>query len=167
MQSYLFLTLLLWVSAALQTSWPFWLRIAGQPPNLLIAVVACTGLLRGAVDGCLAGLIAAVLLAGAAHVPLGGLSAGFILVGAGAGLLRGTLFGERASVAIFVSVAGVVVSELVRMVFLPPLEFLVWFRALGAAMLLTALVSPLVFWAARGTRRREPGFEVAPTWRRA
>lgn len=167
MQSYLFLTLLLWVSAALQTSWPLWLRVAGQPPNLLVAVVACTGLLRGATDGCLAGLLAAVLLAGAAHVPLGGLSAGLILVGTGAGLLRGTLFGERASVAVFVSVAGLVVSEVVRMVFLPPLEFLVWLRALGAGMVLTAIVSPGVFWAVRGTRRREPGLDAVPDWRRA
>jgi hypothetical protein len=167
MQGYLLIAVLLWVSTALETAWPLWLRAAYQPPHLVVAVVACTGLLRGAVDGCFAGLLGAVLLAGAGHIPLGGLSAGLILVGAGAGMLRGTLFAERATVAILVSVAGLVVSEVVRMIFLPPLEFAVWLRALGASVVLTALISPLAFWSVLLTRRREPGLESVPPWRQA
>ena len=86
---------LLLVCVALQGAWPPWLRICGQPPNMVVAAVACIGLVKGARDGCLAGLVSAVLVAGAEQTPLGGLCVGFMVVGAGAGLLRGSLFAEH------------------------------------------------------------------------
>ncbi len=153
--AYLAITVLLCLSTALQGSWPFWLQVGGQPPNLLVAAVACIGLVRGAVDGCLAGLIAGVLLAGAGHLPLGGLLLGLMVVGAGAGFLRGSLFAERVSVAILIAAAGVVISEFLRMICTPPPEFLVWVRSTLASAVFTALAAPAVFWLSRLTRPKE------------
>lgn len=156
MQAHLITLLLLWVSVALQGAWPVWLRIGGQGPQLVVAVIVCIGLVRGAVHGCLAGLVGAVLLAGAGHIPLGGLFAGFMLVGALAGFLRGSVFAERATVAVLMAAVGVLLSELVRLIFQPPPEFLVWLRATMCAALFTALLAPAVLWAVKLARPAEP-----------
>lgn len=156
MQAYLITLLLLWISTALQGAWPVWLRIGGQGPQLVVAVIVCIGLVRGAVHGCLAGLLGAVFLAGAGHVPLGGLFAGLMLVGSLAGFLRGTVFVERATVAMLMAAVGVIISELVRLVFQPPPEFLVWLRVTLYAALFTAVLAPAVLWAAKLTRPAEP-----------
>ena len=156
MQGHFITILLLLVSVALQGAWPVWLRIGGQPPNLLVAVVTCTGLLRGAADGCLAGLIAAVLLGASARIPLGGLFVGFMLVGAAAGFLRGSLFAERLQVAILMAALGVVGWEFVRMVFVPPPEFVIWLGGTISSALFTALAVPVVFWATKFARPKEP-----------
>ena len=156
MLSYLLSIFFLWVGTAIQFTWPVWLRVFDQPPHLLLALVACTGLVRGAVDGCLAGLVAGVLLAGAAQLPMGGLLLGFMVVGAGAGLLRGTLFSERVMVAILVSSVGVVIWEILRVILQPPAVWATWFSGMLGSIILTALVAPLAFWLMRLTKPREP-----------
>ncbi|MEN6345844.1 MAG: hypothetical protein ABFE16_11125 [Armatimonadia bacterium] len=155
MQPYVIGILLIWVSTALQAAWPVWLRIGGQAPNVLVAVVACIGLVRGAYDGCLAGLVAALLLGGTCHLPYGGLFVGFMLVGAGAGTLRGSLFAERTLIAVLIATCGALVFGLVRMVFAPPLEFVPAVGGIFASALLTAILAPVVFWLTCLTRRRE------------
>lgn len=156
MQAYLISLLLLWVSVALQGAWPVWLRIGEQGPQLVVAVIVCIGLVRGAVQGCLAGLVGAVLVAGAGHIPLGGLFAGYMLVGALAGFLRGSLFAERAMVAVLMAAVGVILSEFVRLIFQPPPEFFVWLRATLHASLFTAVFAPVTLWAAKFARPPEP-----------
>lgn len=155
MQSYLTGFALLWVSVALQGAWPFWLRVGGQPPNLVVAAVACLGLVRGPTEGCLAGLVAAVLVAGAAHAPIGGLLVAFMAVGALAGLLRGSLFAERVPVAMLVAVIAVVIASFLQMVFVPPPGFVVWLSGTVVSALYTVLVVPPIYWLARLTRPRD------------
>jgi len=155
MQSALIGFLLLLVSTALQSAWPPWLCIGGQPPNLLLAAVVCVGLVRGALDGGLAGLVAAVLLGGSTHTPLGGLFAGYMVVGTVAGLLRGSVFAERMLVAVLISFVGVLVFETLRMIFVPPNELSVALRAMFWSALFTALAAPLMFAVARLIRVRE------------
>ena len=146
---------MLLVCVALQGAWPPWLRICGQPPNMVVAAVACIGLVKGARDGCLAGLVSAVLVAGAEQAPLGGLCVGFMVVGAGAGLLRGSLFAERLVVAVLVAFAGVVVSSVLRAIFMPPPEFFVWTKGVASSCLLTVVMTPPVFWMLRLARERQ------------
>ena len=155
MRSYIIGFVLLLGCASLEDAWPFWLRIGGGPPFLVVAAVACIGLVRGAVDGCLAGLVGALLLGGATHTPLGGLFLGFMAVGTLAGLLRGTLFAERLPVAVLIAALGVTVASIVRMIFVPPPEFLPWTKATLGAVVLTAHAAPLVFWLARFTKPPE------------
>jgi len=155
MQAYLVGLLLLWLSSAFYGAWPAWLRISDQAPELVLASVACLGLIRGAAAGCAAGLVGAVLIAGAGHVPLGGLSIGLMLVGAGAGMLRGSLFSERMFVAVLCATLGVAVADLVRLIVTPPPGFVVWLRDTGAAMLLTAIFTPGIFAFARLARERD------------
>ncbi len=157
MQRYILSFVLLVFSAALQGAWPPWLRLCGQPPDLVLATVVCIGLSRGATEGCLAGLIAATLWAGVSHTPIGGLCVGFMVVGACAGFLRGTLLADRVEVALAVSAIAVVVSGFLRMIFVPPAVFLVWFQGLMSAALLTAIAAPLVLWLTRLTRISDPG----------
>lgn len=155
MQSALIGFILLLVSTALQSAWPPWLCIGGQPPNLLLAAVVCIGLVRGAFDGGLAGLGAALLLGGSSHAPLGGLFAGYMAVGTIAGLLRGSIFAERVLVAMLISFVGVLVFETLRMIFVPPYELAVTLRAMFSSALFTALAAPVMFGAARLIRARE------------
>lgn len=156
MRTYLGGFALLVACTALQGAWPMWLRIGGQPPGLVVSAVACIGLVTGAVHGCLAGLVGAILLAGATHVPVGGPFVALMLIGAGAGLLRGTLFAERLLVAVLIATLGAIAAGFVRLVFLPPPEFLVWLRGTFASALLTIIATPPVFWLARLTRAGEP-----------
>lgn len=155
MQSALIGFIILLLSTALQSAWPTWLRIGEQPPNLLLAAVMCIGLVRGAFDGSLAGLVAALLLGGSSHTPVGGLFAGYMVVGAIAGLLRGSIFAERVLVAMLISCVGVLVFETLRMFFMPPYELAVTLRAMFWSALFTALSAPVMFWAARLIRSRE------------
>jgi len=160
MQPYLVGFLLLLLFVALQGAWPSWLRIAEQPPGLVVAMVVCIGLARGATDGCLAGLVAAILHSGADHIPMGGLFVGLMAVGGCAGFLRGSLLSERLEVAVLVAAVAVVLSGALRMIFVPPPEFVVWLKALMASALYTALLAPLPFWLAKFTRTSE---HISPT----
>lgn len=156
MYAYILTFLILVLTTALQGAWPTWLRIAAQPPDLIVAAVVCIGLRRGATEGCLAGLVAAVLYGAAAHVWMGGLVVAFMLIGAGAGSLRGTLLSERVEVAILAAAIAVIVAAFVRMVFVPPGAFLVWLKGTGAAAFYTALAAPAIFWITGLVEPREP-----------
>lgn len=156
MQPYLISILLLIFSAALQGAWPAWLRIGGQAPELVVAAVACIGLSRGAFEGCLAGLIAAVLQGASAHTPLGGLFASFMVVGACTGFLRGSLLSERTEVALGASAGAVLLAGFIRLVFMPPEVFLLWLKGVFQAAIFTVIITPPVFWITRLMHRREP-----------
>ena len=156
MQPYLVSILVLILSAALQGAWPAWLRIGGQAPELVVAAVACIGLSRGAFEGCLAGLIAAVLYGASAHTPLGGLFAAYMVVGACAGFLRGSLLADRTEVALGAAAVSVLLAGLIRLVFMPPEVFLLWLKGILQAALFTVIITPPIFWITRLMHRREP-----------
>ena len=155
MRFYLLALAIILLCVCFQDAWPYWLRLAGQSPALVVAVIACLGLLRGAADGCLAGLVGALLLAGSGHVALGGLSLSYMALGASAGLLRGTLFAERLLVAVLIAAVGVIATNILQMLFVPPREFVVWLGDTLASAAFTALVTPLLFWLARLTKPPE------------
>lgn len=152
MRAYVIGFLILLACVALQDAWPPWLRIAAEPPAFVVAAVACLGLVRGPVDGCLAGLVGAELLAGAQGLPMGGLFLGLMTVGTLSGFLRGTLFAERPLVAVLITTVGVLATNLLRIVFAPPGEFVVWMRDTFVSALYTVLAAYPIFWLARLTR---------------
>lgn len=155
MRPFIVAFVLLWLGSAFYGAWPPWLRIAGQAPDFVLATVACLGLYRGAVAGCGAGLAGALFIAGAGHVPMGGLSLGLMLVGTGAGLLRGSLFSERIFVAVVCAILGVAVAGLIRLVVIPPPGLMVWLRDTAATMLLTGIATPPIFALARLAREQD------------
>jgi cell shape-determining protein MreD len=112
--------ILLVLITAIERTWPGWLLVYSQGPNLVIASVIAIGLCAGPVAGCFGGLIGGLLLGSVEGSWLGGVFVGYMTLGLAVGLMRGTLLAERAPVAALVTLAAVPLVEVIRLIFAAP-----------------------------------------------
>lgn len=137
--------ILLVLLTALERTWPGWLLVYSQGPNLVIASVIAVGLCTGPVAGCFAGLIGGLLLGSTEGAWLGGVFVGYMLLGLTVGLLRGALLAERAPVAALVTLAAVPLVELIRLIFAAPPSPGPWVVETALSAPYSALVAMPIF----------------------
>ncbi len=142
---YLAYPILLMLMTAVGRTWPGWLLIFGQGPELVVASVVAVGLCAGPVAGCYAGLVGALLLASVEGAWLGGAFFAFMLLGAVVGLLRGSLLAERAPMAALVTLAAVPIVEVIRLLFAAPPDPGPWLLHTAVAAPYSALLAIPVF----------------------
>jgi hypothetical protein len=118
--TYLAYPILLTLLTAIERTWPGWLLIQGQGPQLVVAAVVSIALCAGPVPGCFGGLIGALLLGSVENAWLGGTFFAFMALGLVVGLLRGALLAERAPMAALVTLAAVPAVEIIRLLFAAP-----------------------------------------------
>lgn len=158
MTLYLVVPLLLLV-AVVQTSAMPHLRIWGVFPDLPLLVVVSWGLLRGAKEGLVWGLIAGLCVDLLSGAPAGAATASLVAVGFLAGLTQRGAF--RAQVLLPVA-AVFVATMLYDLIFL--LAMLIsgrpvqWLATMGRIILpsaaLNLLLTPIVYWLLRSLHRR-------------
>lgn len=142
---YLAYPILLMLMTAVGRTWPGWLLIFGQGPELVVASVVAAGLCAGPVAGCYAGLVGALLLASVEGAWLGGAFFAFMLLGAVVGFLRGSLLAERAPMAALVTLAAVPIVEVIRLLFAAPPDPGPWLLHTAVAAPYSALLAVPVF----------------------
>jgi ribose/xylose/arabinose/galactoside ABC-type transport system permease subunit len=154
---YLAYPILLILLTALQRTWPGWLLIYGQGPELVVAAVVGIALCAGPVAGCYGGLLGALLLGSVESAWLGGTFFAFMLLGTVVGLLRGALLAERAPMAALVTLAAVPIVEGIRLLFAAPPEPGPWLLKTAVAAPYSALLAIPVFVTFQAvTRLLEP-----------
>jgi len=150
---------LLVVLGALQSSWPTWLRVSSQPPDLVLATVIMLGLHAGCMAGVFAGFSGALIWGSLAHVPLGHLFIAYMSLGYFAGALRGRMFSERLPVAMILAALGIIGAALVEFVFVPPPSPQIWAKTTVARVLLGLVITGLLFPIVRYVARVYPQVE--------
>ena len=154
---YLAYPILLILLTAIERTWPGWLLISGQGPQLVVAAVVSSGLCAGPMAGCFVGLIGALLLASVQSAWLGGTFFGLMLLGTVVGLLRGALLAERAPMAALVTLAAVPIVEVIRLLFAAPPDPGPWLLQTAVAAPYSALLAIPVFAGFQAiTRLLEP-----------
>ncbi|HCA47614.1 MAG TPA: hypothetical protein DEP45_09760 [Armatimonadetes bacterium] len=143
--AYLAYLVLLVLLTAIERTWPGWLLIYDQGPQLVAAAIISAGLCAGPVAGCFAGLIGALLLGSAESAWLGGTFFAYMALGTVVGLLRGTLLAERAPMAALVTLAAVPIVEIIRLIFAAPPNPAPWVLQLLIAAPYSALLAMPVF----------------------
>lgn len=144
------------IFVAWQYTWPAWLRIGGQAPDLAVALVISAGLTRGVVEGCWTGLGAGLLVGSLGALPLGGLFVSHIGLGALTGLLRGRIFSDRIIVAMLVTFMGVFVANFIELIFYPPPALVAWLTGTVVQALLSAVAAAPLFAVVRAVVRCFP-----------
>ncbi|MFO8080078.1 MAG: hypothetical protein R6V07_07205 [Armatimonadota bacterium] len=143
--SYLAYAVLLILLTAMERTWPGWLLISGQGPELVVAAVVAIALCAGPVAGCFGGLVGALLLGSVESAWLGGAFFAFMLVGTVVGVLRGSLLAERAPMAALVTLAAVPLVEIIRLLFAAPPDPGPWLLQTAIAAPYSALLAIPVF----------------------
>ncbi len=150
------------LSAALQRAWPQPLRVGAAGPDLVLVLVACIGITRGAVAGCASGLLGGFLAAaGAGEGAYGSLIASHMVVGFLAGQARGRLFVDHIIAAPVVAVLATVVAAFIQLVGSPPSEFTPWLAESAVGALYNVLISPVSYVYARAVNLRWPSSDEA------
>jgi hypothetical protein len=141
---------------ALQNSWPTWLAIHGQAPDLALVLTLATGLARGPQEGFISGFIGALLIGSGQGLPFAPLFIKFMSVGFVAGLLRGRLVSDRAMVAALLSLVAIVVVRLITLVLVPPPSPWAWLRETLAQAPYSALMAAPLFALVNTLNRQYP-----------
>ncbi len=152
-----FVLLLVW--GALQASWPTWLRLSGQPPDLVLATAIMLGLNAGRIAGLFAGFSGALIWASLANVPMGHLFISYMGLGYFAGALRGRLFSERLPVAMILAALGIIGAAIVQLIFAPPPSPQIWGKATLARVVYGLIITGLLFPIVRSVARVYPQAE--------
>lgn len=134
-----FLVLLICVAA--QSTWPTWLRLRGQPPDLALAAVLSIGLTTGAGSGAMAGFLGAYLWASVAGVGMGSVFVSHMGLGFLAGAMRGRMFSDRLSLAVILVAAGVIVAAVVNLLLAPPASPQSWVSVVLARAVYSAIAT--------------------------
>lgn len=143
--AYLAYLILLVLLTAIERTWPGWLLIHDQGPQLVVAAVVSIGLCGGPMAGCFSGLVGALLLGSVESAWLGGTFFAFMTLGTVVGLLRGALLAERAPMAALVTLAAVPVVEIIRLLFAAPPSPAPWVLQMFVAAPYSALLALPVF----------------------
>ncbi len=143
--AYLAYLILLVLLTAIERTWPGWLLIRDQGPQLVVAAVVSIGLCAGPVAGCFGGLIGGLLLGSVEGAWLGGTLFAFMALGTVVGLLRGALLAERAPMAALVTLAAVPIVEVIRLIFAAPPNPAPWVLQMLVAAPYSALLAMPVF----------------------
>lgn len=117
---YVAYSILLVIAVAIERTWPGWLLVQGQGPEVVVAAIVGIALSAGPVAGCFGGLVGALLLGGVEGAWLGGAFVAYMSLGVIVGLMRGSLLAERVLVACLIVVVATPLVELVRMLFAAP-----------------------------------------------
>jgi cell shape-determining protein MreD len=133
--------LLLLLLAAAQSTWPTWLRLSGQAPELVLAAVISLGLACGGATGLTAGFIGAFLWASLADMPMGNLFISYMGLGFVAGTMRGRMFSDRVSLAAILVAASVIVAALIKLILAPPPSPESWLAVVFARAVFSALAT--------------------------
>jgi cell shape-determining protein MreD len=145
------------IAAALQRAWPQALRFGSVAPELVLVLVACTGITRGAVAGCASGLLGGFLVAaGSGGGAYGSLIASHMIVGFLAGQARGRLFVDHIIAAPVVALLATVLAAFIQLVGSPPSQFAPWLAEAALGGLYNVLVSPTAYVYARAVSLRWP-----------
>ncbi|NPV47670.1 MAG: hypothetical protein HPY69_11975 [Armatimonadetes bacterium] len=148
--------LLMIVCAAVQSTWPAWLRVHSQTPHLTLAAVICLGLGTGGASGLTAGFLGALLWGSISSATLGQLFVSHMGLGFFAGSLRGRVFADRVLVAMLLVGIGVLVASLVELLLAPPPSPQPWmWQALVRALYSAAVAAP-IYLLVRSLRRFYP-----------
>ncbi|MFW5866558.1 MAG: hypothetical protein ACOCX2_02005 [Armatimonadota bacterium] len=150
---YLAYPILLLLLMAVERTWPGWLLIYGQGPDLIVAAVVGMGLCAGPVAGCYGGLIGALMMGSVEGSWLGGTFFALMLLGTVVGLLRGALLAERAPMAALVTLAAVPIVEVIRLLFAAPPDPGPWLLNTAVAAPYSALLAIPVFAGFRAITR--------------
>lgn len=145
------------LAAALQRAWPQSLRLGATGPDLVLVLVACIGITRGAVAGCASGLLGGFLAAaGAGETAYGSLIASHMAVGFLAGQARGRLFVDHVIAAPVVALLASVLAAFIQFVGSPPSQFAPWLAESAIGALYNVLISPMSYVYARAVNLRWP-----------
>lgn len=148
--------LLMIVCAAVQSTWPAWLRVHSQAPHLTLAAVICLGLGTGGGSGLTAGFLGALLWGSVSSATLGQLFLSHMGLGFLAGALRGRVFADRVLMAMLLVGIGVLGASIVELLLAPPPSPQPWIgQALVKALYSAALAAP-VYMLVRSVRRFYP-----------
>ncbi|MGC9317937.1 MAG: hypothetical protein ACP5KN_07880 [Armatimonadota bacterium] len=142
---YIAYTILLVLTVAVQRTWPGWLLVRDQGPEVVAAAVVSIALSAGPVAGCFGGLVGALLLGGAEGAWLGGALVAYMGLGVAVGVMRGTLLAERMLVAVLVVLVAAPLVELVRMLFSAPPSPTPWLLRTAIAAPYSAIVAVPIY----------------------
>lgn len=153
-------TLLMIICAAAQTTWPSWLRLYGQVPDLTLGAVICVGLCTGANSGLQAGFLGAFFWGAVSSSPWGNLFLSHMGLGLVAGSLRGRVFADRISIAVLLVALGEVLASIVQLLLAPPPSPQAWFGHMLMRALYSGLLAVPLYLLVRALRRHYPEPEV-------
>jgi len=136
---------LLLVLAAAQSTWPQWLRLWGQTPQLVLAAVISLGLSCGGPSGLTAGFLGAFFWAALSDAPVGNLFISYMGLGFLAGTMRGRMFSDRLSLAVILIAAGVLVTGPINLLLAQPPSPQAWVAAVLGRAVFSALLGVLVY----------------------
>lgn len=152
--------LLMIICAAAQSTWPGWLRLQSQAPNLTLATVICLGLGTGGASGLTAGFLGAFLWGSVSSVTLGQLFISHMGLGFLAGSLRGRVFADRVLMAVLLVGVAVVVASFVELIVAPPPAPQPWAVQTMVRALYSAAVAAPIYLLVRSLRRFYPAPET-------
>ena len=147
---------LLLICVAAQSTWPTWLRLHGQVPDLTLAAVISLGLTTGSLSGLTAGFVGGFLWGSVAGLPLGNLFVSHMGLGFLAGAMRGRMFSDRLLLAVIVVAAGVMVAAVVNLVLAPPPSPQQWVSAVLARAVFSGLLTVPIYALTRFLSRYYP-----------
>lgn len=147
---YLVYPILLILATAVERTWPGWLLVHEQGPQVVLAAVVAMALCAGPVAGCFGGFIGAILLGSMEDAWLGGMFIAYMGVGVVIGVLRGQLLAERMLVASLAALVAVPIAELIRLLFAAPPSPGPWLMQVIIAGPYTALAAAPIFAIVRG-----------------
>ena len=148
--------LLLLVCVAAQSTWPAWLRLRGQVPELTLAAVLSIGLTTGGTSGLTAGFLGAFLWASVTGLPVGNLFFSYMGLGFLAGAMRGRMFSDRVLLALILVAGGVIVAAVVNLLVAPPPSPQSWVIVVLDRALYSALVTIPIYSLSRLLSRYYP-----------
>ena len=142
--------------AAAQTTWPPWLRVHGQVPDLVLGLVVCVGLCTGAQSGFLTGFLGAYFWGAVSSSPWGNLFLSHMGLGFVAGSLRGRVFADRVLVAMLLVALAEVIASLVQLLLAPPPSPQAWLGQLLVRALYSGVLAVPLYLLVRGLARYYP-----------
>jgi cell shape-determining protein MreD len=148
--------LLMIVCAAAQSTWPGWLRVQSQAPNLTLAVAICLGLSTGGGSGLTAGFLGAFLWGAVSSSTLGHLFLSHMSLGFFAGSLRGRVFADRVLIAVLLVGVGALLAAVVELVVAPPAGPQPWLTQTLLRALYSAAMAVPIYLLVRSLRRFYP-----------
>jgi cell shape-determining protein MreD len=148
--------LMLLLMAAWQSTWPLWLKLQGQGPEITLAAVVCIGLVAGGPAGLVAGFIGAWLWASVSSAPMGNLFVSYMSLGLLAGSLRGRMYSDRITVAMIIVAVSVVMASVIRLVLAPPPSPQSWLVVVTIRSLYSAVMAIPIYLMVRAVRRYYP-----------
>jgi cell shape-determining protein MreD len=141
---------------AAQSTWPTWLRLRGQVPDLALAAVLSIGLTTGGLSGLTAGFLGAFFWASVAGLPMGNLFVSYMGLGFLAGAMRGRMFSDRILLAAILVAAGVIVAAVVSLLLAPPPSPQSWIAVVFNRALYSALLTVPIYSLMRLLARYYP-----------